>query len=266
MIITIGESIKRLRKMKEMTQEELALSLGISFQAISKWEKGETYPDITMLPALSNFFEVTVDELIGMNQIGKQEDLSQIFTTIHILEAENKYEEAIQLIRNALKTYPNNYSLMSELALALSFSNENTKATNSMKEEAIELSERVLANSTNEKVKSTTKVNLCFLYNDIGNNRKAQNLVRTLPHIWESREMMLMEFLSDEKYIEALTTTINTVLSMLHSKIDNINNRENLMSVTKNMITLGCPQINAETFDNKREKFNKIIDFLKLQN
>lgn len=59
MKISIGDNLKRLCKGQNITQEELAASLGISFQAVSKWERGDTYPDITMLPALANFFSVT---------------------------------------------------------------------------------------------------------------------------------------------------------------------------------------------------------------
>lgn len=50
MELIIGEKLKNLRRSKDLTQEEVATHLGISFQAISKWERGEGYPDITMLP------------------------------------------------------------------------------------------------------------------------------------------------------------------------------------------------------------------------
>lgn len=53
MTVYFSENLKRLRKEKNITQETLADYLGVSFQAVSKWEWGETYPDITMLPALS---------------------------------------------------------------------------------------------------------------------------------------------------------------------------------------------------------------------
>ena len=69
MELIIGKKLKNLRRSKDLTQEEVASHLGISFQAISKWERGEGYPDITMLPILANYFHVTVDELIGMDEI-----------------------------------------------------------------------------------------------------------------------------------------------------------------------------------------------------
>lgn len=65
MELMIGEKLKKLRRNRDLTQEEVATHLGISYQAISKWERGDGYPDITMLPALANYFAVSVDELIG---------------------------------------------------------------------------------------------------------------------------------------------------------------------------------------------------------
>ena len=55
MKLTIGENIKRLRKSKNITQEQLAEVVNLSVTAISKWERGETYPDITMLYPLAYF-------------------------------------------------------------------------------------------------------------------------------------------------------------------------------------------------------------------
>ena len=60
MELIIGKKLKNLRRSKDLTQEEVASHLGISFQAISKWERGEGYPDITMLPILANYFHVTI--------------------------------------------------------------------------------------------------------------------------------------------------------------------------------------------------------------
>ena len=67
MKINIASNLKRLRKQKGITQEALAEFIGVSFQAVSKWERNEGYPDITILPVIANYFNVTLDELVGMN-------------------------------------------------------------------------------------------------------------------------------------------------------------------------------------------------------
>ena len=65
--MNIGKQILELRKQKNITQEELAVELGVTAAAVSKWENGYTLPDILMLGALADFFKVTTDELLGRN-------------------------------------------------------------------------------------------------------------------------------------------------------------------------------------------------------
>ena len=69
MDMTIGKRIALLRKEKGLTQEELATHMGVSPQAVSKWENDQTCPDISALPKLARLLGVTVDELLE----GKQE-------------------------------------------------------------------------------------------------------------------------------------------------------------------------------------------------
>ena len=78
MELMIGNTLKRLRRDRDLTQEEVATHIGISCQAISKWERGDGYPDITMLPTLANYFGVSVDELIGMDEISSSKKLDDI--------------------------------------------------------------------------------------------------------------------------------------------------------------------------------------------
>ena len=65
MEISIGENIKRLRLEKGITQEQLAEILNVSNAAVSKWERGGSFPDITLLFPLADYFEISVDELMG---------------------------------------------------------------------------------------------------------------------------------------------------------------------------------------------------------
>ncbi|MBQ4640374.1 MAG: helix-turn-helix transcriptional regulator [Clostridia bacterium] len=65
---TLGRRIANLRRAAAMTQDELAEKVGISAQAVSKWENDQTCPDITLLPSLAKIFGVTVDELLSGKQ------------------------------------------------------------------------------------------------------------------------------------------------------------------------------------------------------
>jgi len=70
-----SEILKALRLDKQLTQEQLAEILGVSPQAISRWETSASYPDITLLPAIASFFETTVDELLGLRKTVKKQKM-----------------------------------------------------------------------------------------------------------------------------------------------------------------------------------------------
>lgn len=65
--MNLGKTILELRKKQNVTQEDLAAELGVTAAAVSKWENGYTLPDVLMLCALADYFQVTTDELLGRN-------------------------------------------------------------------------------------------------------------------------------------------------------------------------------------------------------
>lgn len=194
MKLKIGETIKSLRLQHLITQEELADAIGVSFQSISRWELGVCYPDMELLPSISQYFDISVDELIGMPDIRSEERKRSIFTAALDLERAGQWSEAIDVLREGLQTYPKDNGLLSELALALSKTGVPEDC-----EEAILLSERVLRYSTDEKLRSTTRANLAFLYKAVGQQQKAEEIGRSLPHIWECREILMPDLVPAEK-------------------------------------------------------------------
>ena len=70
--MNFGKTISELRKNKNVTQEEMAAQLGVTAAAVSKWENDYTLPDILMLCALADYFQVTTDELLGRNPVPEQ--------------------------------------------------------------------------------------------------------------------------------------------------------------------------------------------------
>jgi|GEM_PF-780960 len=69
--LALGEIIKTKRKERDLTQEEVAEAMGVSKAAVSKWENCDSYPDVTLLPQIAEFFDITMDELFGYSPKGK---------------------------------------------------------------------------------------------------------------------------------------------------------------------------------------------------
>lgn len=79
MKLNIGENIRKYRKKAEMTQEQLAEKIGVSYQAISRWENGTTYPDLELLPVLAKLFCVSTDDIFDIPNIKKEEQAENTF-------------------------------------------------------------------------------------------------------------------------------------------------------------------------------------------
>ena len=86
--MTVGKNVKRLRQNKGITQEQLGDALGISGQAISKWENETALPDITILPTLADYFGISIDELLGykLNALTSKERFVKFLIGNGILE------------------------------------------------------------------------------------------------------------------------------------------------------------------------------------
>ena len=191
-MLYLPENLKKYRILKDLTQEDVAEFLGITAQSVSKWERGESYPDITFLPALANIFETSVDLLIGMDTIRAEETRYNIHKKAVGYQRSGDYDAAEKIYRDALLIYPNKPGMILGLA--------STLALKGNTEEAIELMERGLPLSINEKQKSTMRATLCFLYLKAGREDKANKLASELPHMRESREViqpLIMQGMSD---------------------------------------------------------------------
>lgn len=178
----VASNIKNARTKMNMTQMNLADEMGVSYQAVSNWERGESYPDITFLPALANIFETSVDLLIGMDTIRAEETRFNIHKKAVGYQRSGDYDMAEKTYRDALLIYPNKPGMILGLA--------STLALKGNTDEAIELMERGLPLSINEKQKSTMRATLCFLYMKAGREDKANKLASELPHTRESREVI----------------------------------------------------------------------------
>ncbi len=109
MKLKIGENIRRLRRSSAMTQEEFAAHMGVSGQAVSRWETGATYPDIEMLPVIAELFGVGVEELMGLTSTARTD--AATVELRRIMETMNP-EEARIALRQLHRVYPRNTEIM----------------------------------------------------------------------------------------------------------------------------------------------------------
>ena len=181
-MLHLSENLRKYRILKNLTQEDVAEYLGITPQSVSKWERGESYPDITLLPALANVFETSIDLLVGMDTIRAEGTQYNIHNKAVTYQRNGDYDSAEKTYRDALLIYPNKPGMILGLASTLALK-DNTS-------EAIELIEKGLPLSVDEKQKATMRATLCFLYLKAGFDEKAKKLASELPHERESREVI----------------------------------------------------------------------------
>lgn len=212
----MGEKLKSLRLSKGFTQEQLAEALGVSAQSVSRWENGVSCPDISMLPGLAMFFETSVDDILGMEEIRKAENINRIHGEINALVQSGQQDKAVELIRESLKIYPNNLGLLMSLGETLAHC-EDEEATR----EAIAIGVQILSGgNVSTKARATTAANLLFLFMRMENWDDARALIRMMPHIWESREMLMPEIYQGEEYRDALKQSIVKALVYFCMKIE----------------------------------------------
>ena len=193
-----GETLKKIRKQKDMTQEQLAEYLNISPQSVSKWETNLTLPDITLIPMLANIFEVSADTILGIDIDIKKKRIQDI------IEKADEYvyngynvNEATETLREGLKEYPNSYKLMSKLMeciwrRAYQLDDEDKIA---YLKESIKLGEKILSECTDDECRHKAIQVLCHIYPDpqIGECEKAVKLANKMPNSSLSRESLLVQ-------------------------------------------------------------------------
>ena len=174
-IMSIGTTIKKLRRERDMTQEQLAEYLGITANAVSQWECDRTAPDISQLPMLANIFRVSADVILGIDVNAKDTQIEEIYNEARELFCTGHLEQANDLCREGLKKFPDAYILMKELAFNLSYSKNRAQ-----QEESIALFERILAGPTDDSAKNVAIGNLCRLYMAVGKPEVAKELAETI--------------------------------------------------------------------------------------
>ena len=219
MNIKIGAIIKKLRTENNITQDTLATAVGVTPQAISRWEQGGGYPDIELLPALADFFSVSTDELLGYKLSEREEELASIKKEMERLAEIGSIEERVNYARNAFARYPNDYEIRDNLAVCLYFVWEENHDEALFKE-----IESLLGSVANECTDENTRYDaintLIILYGEVKQSEKAKEWVNHLTPMKYCREFALSNGIGDgnnELYrqdeIDKLTDCLGTSIT-----------------------------------------------------
>lgn len=122
--MSIGTNIYTLRKEKKITQAQLAEKLGVSEQAVSKWENDQCAPDVSLFPLIADYFGVSIDRLFGYRMSHYSDEIEAIMKAAD--DSMNTYKE-IEIIEEGLKRYPASPDLKIYLAFSLSVVNRMSK-------------------------------------------------------------------------------------------------------------------------------------------
>lgn len=174
MTLTMGQIIRKLRKGRGFTQEELAERLGVTYQAISKWENDSGMPDISQIVPLATIFDVSTDFLFGIDHTSETEDALKIVSTANSIQEYGKldsYLKAYDILLNGLKKFPNNYIITfncMNLGVSLSMPDNGwiyaKERAEAIIPETIRQANFIITNSKNISDILWARLNLVFLY------------------------------------------------------------------------------------------------------
>ncbi|HEX3075615.1 MAG TPA: helix-turn-helix transcriptional regulator [Lachnospiraceae bacterium] len=117
--INIASMIVIKRREKGITQEELAAYVGVSKASVSKWETGLSYPDITLLPQLATYFNISIDELMGYSPQMTKEDIRKLYSRLASDFATKPFLEVLEECREVIKKYYSCFPLLLQIAILL---------------------------------------------------------------------------------------------------------------------------------------------------
>lgn len=119
MTISLSENLKKLRTERQLTQEQLSELLGVSPQTVSRWEIGKVSPDISLLPVIAAYFNISVDDLLGVDTARKEEKIRALLKEKLRLQNNGELEKSVELLRQGISDYPNEPRLLYSLAVSL---------------------------------------------------------------------------------------------------------------------------------------------------
>ena len=216
MQIKIGDKIRELRRRDGRRQEDLANALGVTCQAVSRWEANGGYPDMEMIPAISNYFGITIDELFGYHR-DRENKIDAILRKVDAFDLRHDgddgwVDDCLAILREGLAEFPGNERLRITLAETLweagwrrhgdwiGYDEDgfirycyDREHKNKYWAEADRICCQLLEESADNSVFSRAVAVLVPLYRNYGEYEKAISFAKRMPGLEHSREYLLTE-------------------------------------------------------------------------
>ena len=219
MNIYINENIRKLRREKNITQEKLAEHLNVSTQAVSKWERNETFPDIAMIMPIASYFGISTDELLGFNTANAQLYVEEL----HTLLPRGQWAEAKELMTKAYREFPNDFQIMNHyMFLIIGGRADNPpEVIISHADELTMLCERIFNECTVDDIRRNAVIVQAKVFKAQGNIEKAIELLETFPD-WYNTKNQAIEQLFDKdtpEFQAQVKANFNELTSFAHNKL-----------------------------------------------
>ena len=201
MAMKIGEKIKALRKAKNISQEALAKVLGVTFQAVSKWETNTTAPDVSLIPPIASFFGVSIDELFDYNVWENEKAVDEICRRAYKCRYNNPVE-AEKILREGLKQFPANENLLTVLVYTL-------WAIPDRDEELIAVCNTLIDCATNEGVKCDVLRFLATVYHRNGKLDLVKPVLDQIPEFYFTKTECVAKLTDGKTSLDAAHFQMN---------------------------------------------------------
>lgn len=192
--MNIGNKIRELRKQRGITQEQLATSIGISFQAVSKWENNIALPDISLAPMLASYFGITMDELFEFNLKEIEEDVERIADEAYKYRQSDP-EQSRKILESGLKKYPENDILLNNLLYVIDYSGNP--------DEAIGIASKLIEKATDHGIIYDALRFMAYSYKAKGDLQSAKMAVEQIPEMYFTRLTEIAYVLNGDEKQEA---------------------------------------------------------------
>ena len=268
MKLNIGENIKYLRKEKDITQEQLAEMLGVSYQSVSRWENNACYPDMELLPTLAGIFGTTVDKLLGVNEQLEKEKVKAYQERFQLAISKGDIEECIRISREGVAEYPNNYTLLNQLMYALFVAGDDDGNIPNWKEnmemydaEITALGERIMKYCPDQDIRLEATARLAFNHCEMGRKQVGRAIYETLPSREYCKESQIWWALEENEKLPYTRKSIESSFSALYEGLYKLTwgrllPDEELILVYEKMLALNRIMYDGKETDNHWGKAN----------